>query len=74
MSNITYLRKFNTTFVDKIFLFSLIKKIVTFYYDTFIFHQNIFKKYENMSINNLEHKNCLAFLKAAKDSSINYIY
>lgn len=70
----TYIRTLNNAIFDKIFIFSLFKRIVTFYYNSFVFHPNIFKNSEKMSITNTEHKNCLAFLKAAKESNINFIY
>ena len=72
--NRTYIRKINNLIVDKIFIFALIKRIVTFYYNSFIFHPNIFKNYKKMSTNISEHKDCLAFLKAADNSHINFIY
>lgn len=72
--NRTYIRTFNSTIFDKVFILSLIKRIVTFYYNSFIFHPNIFKNYKNVSTNTAEHKNCLAFLKAADNSNINFIY
>lgn len=72
--NRTYIRTFNSTVFDKFFIFSLLKRIVTFYYNSFIYHPNIFKNNEIMSTNNTEHKDCLAFLKAADSSNINFIY
>ena len=72
--NRTYIRKINNLIVDKIFIFALIKRIVTFYYNSFIFHPNIFKNYKKMSTNISEHKNCLALIKAAGNSNINFIY
>ncbi len=72
--NRTYIRTFSIAFFDKIFIFSLIKRIVTFYYNSFVFHPNIFKNYKKMSTNTTEHKKCLAFLKAADNSNINFIY
>lgn len=74
MKNITYLRTLNTAIFDRFIVFALIKRIVTFYYNACLFHPNIFKKSEKMSMTNSEHKNCLAFLKAASDNNINYIY
>ncbi len=74
MNILTYIRKFNTTLFDKIFILSMIKRIVTFYYNSFLFHPNIFKNYKKMSTNISEHKNCLALIKAAGNSNINFIY
>ncbi len=73
-SSRTYIRTINTAIWDNVFILSLLKRIVTFYYNSFVFQPNIFKKAEKLSITNSEHKNCLAFLKAAKDSNINFIY
>lgn len=70
----TYLRTLNSVIFDRFVVFTVLKRIVTFYYNTCLFHPNIFKNPSNVSINNTEHKNCLAFLKAAGDSNINYIY
>ena len=72
--NRTYIRTINETLFSKIFVFALLKKIVTFYYNSFLFHPNIFKKNDNLSTNNTEHKDCLAFLKAVNNSNINLIY
>lgn len=74
MSRITYLRTVNNIVFDRFIIFSLFRKIVTFYYNTFIFHPNIFKNSKKVSTNNIEHKNSLAFLKIANDRNINYIY
>lgn len=74
MADRTYIRTLNTFIFDKLVVFSVIKNIVTFYYNLFFYHPNIFKKNSCVPINNTEHKNCLAFLKAAADSNINFIY
>lgn len=74
MNQRTYIRAVNTAILDRFFIFSILKRIVTFYYNSFVFHPNIFKNYENVSINNTEHKKCLAFLKAADNTNINFIY
>ncbi len=74
MNRITYLRTINSIVFEKFIIFSILKKIVTFYYNTFIFQPNIFKNSKKVSTNNLEHKNSLAFLKIASDRNINYIY
>lgn len=74
MNEITYYRTLNMAIFDRCFVFSLIKKIVTFYYNSLNFNHNIFKNPSNMSINKTEHKNCLAFLKATADNNINFIY
>lgn len=74
MTDRTYIRTLNTILFDKMVVFSVIKNIVTFYYDLFLYHPNIFKKKSKVSITNSEHKNCLAFLKAAGDNNINFIY
>lgn len=70
----TYIRTLSLSIFDNFFVFSILKRIVTFYYNSFIFQPNIFKKSEKLSIDKSEHKNCLAFLKAAKDTNINFIY
>ena len=70
----TYIRTLNNALFDRFIVFSVLKEIVTFYYNSFIYHPNIFKNNEKMPINTTEHKNCLAFLKAATDSNINFIY
>ena len=72
--NLTYIRTLNSAILNKFIVLSVIKRIVTFYYNLFIFHPNIFKNFENKPINNTEHKNCLEFLKIAGSSNINFIY
>ncbi len=74
MKNITYLRTLNEVISNKFILFSVIKRVVNFYYNMYFYHPNIFKNFSNMSINNTEHKKSLAFLKAAGSSNINFIY
>ncbi len=74
MKDITYIRTLNKVITNRFLIFSIIKGIVTFYYNSFCMHPNIFKNYKKVSISNTEHKNCLAFLKAAGSSNINYIY
>lgn len=74
MTDRTYIRTINEFVFDKTIIFSIIKKIVNYYYNIFSFQPNIFKKKEKMSINITEHKNCLAILKAAVDSNINLTY
>lgn len=74
MADRTYIRILNTFIFDKLVVFSIIKNIVTFYYNLFFYHPNIFKKNPDVPINNTEHKNCLAFLKTAANSNINFIY
>lgn len=74
MSIITYTRTFVSVLFEKILFLSLIKRIVTFYYETFLFHPNIFKNYSKIPINNIEHKKCLELLKATGSININYIY
>ena len=54
--------------------FVIPKRIVNFYYNLFVNHSNLLKKNENIPINNIEHKNCLSFLKMVSGSSINFIY
>lgn len=72
--NLTYTRILGTVLFDRLFAFSLFKKIVKFYYKRFTFHSNLFKFYEKVPINKLEHTNCLEFIKAVDSSQINYIY
>lgn len=67
----TYIRTFNSTVVDKIFIVGLFKKIVNFYCDTTSFNRNIFKNSHNMPINYTEHKMNLDFMKVSKNSDIN---
>ncbi len=52
----------------------VIKGIVTFYYNIFVNHSNLLKNIPCMPIDNTEHKNCLAFLKAAVNTNIDFIY
>lgn len=72
--NLTYLRTLNTAILDKFIVFKVLKRIVTYYYNSFVFHPNIFKNFENEPINNSEHKKCLELLKIAGGSNINLIY
>lgn len=74
MANRTYIRTLNTVIFDKCIVFSVLKNIVTFYYNLLCYHPNIFKKNSNASINNIEHKNSLAMLKAVADCNINFTY
>lgn len=74
MNKRTYIRAVNTAILDRCFILSVLKKIVTFYYNSFVFHPNIFKNYEKVPNNTTEHKNCLAFLKAVDSANINFIY
>lgn len=74
MNETTYLRILNSTLFDNFLPLAILKRIVTFYYNSFMFHPNIFKTDKNMSINNTEHKNCLEILKAAGNPNINFIY
>ena len=74
MNQRTYIRAVNTAILDRCFILSVLKKIVTFYYNSFVFHPNIFKNYEKVPNNTTEQKNCLAFLKAVDSANINFIY
>lgn len=69
----TYIRTLSNVLFERFFAFYLLKRIVTFYYNTFIYHPNLFKNSQNMPINNIEHKNLLAMLKLSR-SDIDYIY
>ena len=69
----TYIRTLSNVLFERFFAFYLLKRIVTFYYNTFIYHPNLFKNSKNMPINNIEHKNLLAMLKLSR-SDIDYIY
>ena len=60
--------------VKKLMLFVMLKQIVTFYYDIIFNNSNLLKKNENVPMNTSEHKNCLALLKAAVNTNINFIY
>ena len=72
--NLTYIRTLNSIINNNFIVLSVFKRIVTFYYNLFISHPNILKNFENKPINNIEHKNCLEFLKLASNSNINFIY
>jgi len=72
--SLTRTRILQTVLLDRIFVLSLLAKIVNFYYKKFVFHPNIFKFHEKMPINKIEHKNCLKFIKAVGSSNINFIY
>ena len=50
---------------NKLVSFGMLKQIVTFYYNILFNYSKILKKSENVSINILEHKNCLSLLKAS---------
>ena len=52
----------------------LFKNIVTFYYNIFFNHSDLLKKTKDLPIDKAEHKNCLALLKAAVSTNINFIY
>ncbi len=72
--SLTYLRILANVLCEKIFPLALLSRIVTFYYNSFIFHPNIFKNFENMPINNTEHKNYMEYLKVVNGSDINLMY
>ena len=70
----TYLRVINNLILNKLIILSIIKRIVTFYYNSILFHPNIFKNYSKMSTTNTNDKNYLEYLKAASQTNINFIY
>ena len=63
----------DTGTVGTLLKFIMLKKIVKFYYNVAFEHTNFLKNVENLPINTTEHKNCLAFLKAA-GNNIYFIY
>ncbi len=62
------------TVLNKLLICNVLKQIVTFYYNLFNYHSNLLKNHKNMPIDNKEHKSCLALLKAAVETNINFIY
>ena len=60
--------------MNEILLKNILKAIVTFYYNIFSHGTNTLKKKENMSINIIEDKLTLEYLKTFNYTDIKYIY